>query len=90
MPDKESRDGYYKEVHERNIDGKSRKEDGCIRYDFFFPAESDNQLFLLEQWETREHQRVHCTSEHFLEMGTLKEKYSVTTEIVIEESEKID
>lgn len=89
MPDKASRDGYYKEVHEREIDAKSRKEDGCYRYDFFFPAESDTQLFLFEQWESRQHQKVHCETEHFLEMGKLKEKYGVTTEIILEESEKI-
>ncbi|MDD6191436.1 MAG: antibiotic biosynthesis monooxygenase [Firmicutes bacterium] len=89
MPDKASRDGYYREVHEREIDRKSREENGCYKYEFFFPAESDTQLFLWEQWETREHQKIHCTTEHFLEMGPLKEKYGVTTDIIIEESGNI-
>lgn len=83
MPTKEARDGYYNDVKNRGIIDKSRAEDGCIRYDFFFPAESDTTLFLWEQWESRDHQKAHCQTEHFAEMGPLKDKYGVTTSIDI-------
>lgn len=85
MPDKAARDGYYAEVRDAEIIDKSRAEDGCIKYDFFFPADSDNTLFLWEQWESREHQAAHCQTEHFAQMAPLKEKYGVTTDIVIED-----
>ncbi|MGI6767330.1 MAG: putative quinol monooxygenase [Lentihominibacter sp.] len=86
MPDKASRDAYYAEVRDRGIIKKSRNEEGCIRYEFFFPADSDTTLFLWEQWESRDHQAVHRETEHFAEMGLLKEKYSVTTDMLIEDS----
>ncbi|MBQ6496190.1 MAG: antibiotic biosynthesis monooxygenase [Firmicutes bacterium] len=83
MPTKEDRDGFYNEAKARGIVDKSRAEDGCFRYDYFNPVESDTTLFLLEQWESREHQKAHCQTEHFAELGTLKEKYNATTQIDI-------
>lgn len=85
MPTKEDRDGFYNEAKARGIVDKSRAEDGCYRYDYFYPTECDTMLFLWEQWESREHQKAHCQTSHFAELGTLKEKYSATTEIVIAE-----
>lgn len=85
MPSKEERDGYLKEIQDRGIDEISRGEDGCYRYDYFYPVGSDNTLFLWEQWESREHQKVHCQTAHFAELGKLKEKYNATTEIQIED-----
>lgn len=86
MPTAKERDGYLKEIQENRIDEISRKEEGCIRYDYFYPAGSDNTLFLWEQWESREHQKAHCQTEHFAKLGELKEKYSVISEIKIEEA----
>ena len=37
---KEDRDNYYREVRENGIIDKSRAEDGCIRYEYYYPAES--------------------------------------------------
>ena len=85
MPDRASRDGYLKEANEQGIPEKSRMEEGCIRYEYFFPVDDDNRLFLWEQWESREHQRVHCETEHFAALGRLKEKYGAETEILIED-----
>lgn len=83
MNNKEDRDNYYKEVAAKGIIDKSRAEDGCYRYEFYFPADSDTSLFLWEQWETREHQATHCKTSHFAEMGELKTKYNVETSIDI-------
>ena len=85
MPDKASRDGYLREANEQGIPEKSRAEDGCIRYDYFYPVESDNTLFLWEQWESREHQQAHCQTEHFAALGKLKEKYEAQTQIIVED-----
>ena len=85
MPDKASRDGYLREAQEQGIPDKSREEEGCIRYEYFFPVDDENKLFLWEQWESREHQKAHCQTEHFAELGKLKEKYNAETEILIED-----
>ena len=45
---KEARDGYLKEVQENGVVEKSRAEEGCIRYTYFYPVESETELFLTE------------------------------------------
>ncbi|MDO4545938.1 MAG: antibiotic biosynthesis monooxygenase, partial [Bacillota bacterium] len=67
------------------IADKSRAEDGCIRYEYFYPADSENQIFLWEQWESREAQKVHTRQPHFAELSQLKEKYGIETEILVED-----
>ena len=85
LPDQAARDGYLKEVLEGGIIEKSRTEEGCIRYAYFCPVDSDSQLFLWEQWESREHQKVHCQTEHFAVLTGIKEKFDAVTEILIED-----
>ncbi len=86
LPDQAARDGYMKEVIDQGIIDKSRAEDGCARYDYFYPVGSDNTLFLWEQWETREHQKIHCQTEHFAVLTALKEKYGAVTAIITEDA----
>jgi quinol monooxygenase YgiN len=85
MPTKADRDGYLKEIQDAGIDEISRNEDGCVRYDYFYPVGTETELFLWEQWESREHQKAHCQTAHFAQLGKLKEKYHVTADIQIED-----
>lgn len=85
LPDQAAREGYVKEVLDQGIIDKSRAEDGCIRYAYFYPVDSDNTLFLWEQWESRDHQAAHCRTDHFAALGKIKEKYGAETEILIED-----
>lgn len=76
---KQDRDNFLKEV---KIPAEiTRKEKGCVRYDYFYPVDSDNALFLWEQWETGKDQEVHTEQPHFVTIVELKEKYSAETEI---------
>lgn len=82
---KEDRDQYFKAVQENGIIEKSRAEEGCIRYEYFYPAESETNLFLWEQWESRDAQKKHTQQPHFALLGKLKEKYHVEADIVVED-----
>ena len=82
---KEDRDNYYREVRENGIIDKSRAEDGCIRYEYYYPAESETDMFLWEQWESREAQKKHTQQPHFEVLGKLKEKYGVDADILVED-----
>jgi quinol monooxygenase YgiN len=42
-----------------------RMEKGCRRCDFCQSMDDENQLFLLEEWDTRENLKIHLRSEHF-------------------------
>ena len=83
--DSAARDGFYAGIKRCGADVKSRAEDGCIRYEYFYPAEADNRLFLWEQWESREAQKAHTQTPHFAELGNLKEKYDVSVDILVED-----
>ena len=85
LPDPAAREGYMKEVLASGVIEKSRAEEGCHRYAYYYPADSDTQLFLWEQWESREHQAAHTRTEHFAQLGGIKEKYGAQTEILIED-----
>jgi len=87
LPDQAARDGYMEEVLASGVIEKSRAEDGCIRYAYFYPVDTDNTLFLWEQWESREAQAAHCETEHFAALGRIKEKYGAQTKILIEDQE---
>ena len=88
LPNK--RQAFIEKVKSSGVLDAIRAEDGCIRYDYYFPIDTDNQIFLWEQWESREAQKVHCQTPHFAQLGELKLKYNATTEILIEDQVKED
>jgi quinol monooxygenase YgiN len=57
----------------------TRMEKGCNRCDFCHSVEDENQLFLLEEWDTKENLASHMKSEHFKvlrgAMNLLQEPY---------------
>ena len=62
-----------------------RAEDGCIRYDYYLSEKDPNELLLIEQWASKEHQQVHLDQPH---MGTLRSfKGEYITDTVLGEIE---
>ncbi len=59
--------------------GSIRTEKGCQRCDFCQSMEDENELCLLEEWDTQENLMSHLNSEHFRvlrgAMNLLKEPY---------------
>lgn len=83
--DKNDRDSFYYEVKTSGVAEASRAEDGCIRYEYYYHADSDNKIFLWEQWESREAQALHMKMPHFAVLTGIKEKYEVEAEILVED-----
>ncbi len=83
FPSADSRDGFLQEV--RLLADITRKEQGCLRYDYFYPVDSENTLFLWEQWETAQDQEKHTKQPHFALIGKLKEKYSASSSVSVQE-----
>lgn len=48
-----------------SLSGSTMKENGCRRCDFCQSLEDENQLFLLEEWDTRKNLINHMKSDHF-------------------------
>ena len=61
--------------------GSVRKEKGCLHCDFCQNIEDENELYLLEEWDTQENLRGHQNSERFRvlrgAMNLLKEPYEM-------------
>ncbi len=90
---------FYAELQLSGAVDKTRSEKGCIRYEYFFPAVTlfDNEvlgatdykpqaeMFLWEQWESREAQEAHTRAPHFKVFGEMKSKYGVTSSFEIQD-----
>ena len=65
-----------------SLSGYIVMEKGCECCDFCRSIEDENQLFLLEEWDTEENLMTHLKSEHFKvlrgAMSLLEEPYLMT------------
>lgn len=73
--------GFLRETNEAGIVSKTRKEKGCLQYEYFISAENDKEMLLLEKWESAEDQKAHGTQEHFRMLGEIKNRYGLETRI---------
>ena len=43
-------------------------------YDYYFSAQDENELLLIERWQSAEHQRVHMQQPHMARLKAIKEQ----------------
>ena len=53
----------------------SKAEPGNIKYEYFYPVDSEDQLFLIEIWKDDAAFSIHINTEHFMKLQSLKEEY---------------
>ena len=73
------REAFIEKVNEEGIASAIRKEDGCLRYDYYFSEKDENKILLIEAWESPEHQRVHLDQPHMVRLREFKGDYIETT-----------
>ena len=66
------REEFLRRVVESGILSAIRQEPGCQRYDYYLSCQDENEILLLEQWESPEHQRVHMEQEHMKRLADIK------------------
>jgi len=82
----QKREAFIQKVKDTGIASAIRAEAGCIKYDYYLSEADPNVLLLIEQWETKEHQRIHLTQPHMAHMREFKDDYiskTVLGEIVL-------
>jgi quinol monooxygenase YgiN len=66
--------------------GSLRAEKGCLRCDFCQGMEDENELFILEEWDTQENLNSHLKTEYFKilrgAMNLLREPYKMEVHTV--------
>ena len=69
------RESFLNEAVDSGVVAEIRRENGCRRYEYFYSAEEDTKLLLVEQWETEADQKLHMKQPHMNVLRALKEKY---------------
>ncbi|MBU4438780.1 MAG: antibiotic biosynthesis monooxygenase [Firmicutes bacterium] len=60
---------------------KSKQESGNIRYDYFYPLDSEDQLLLVEIWEDDAALAFHAQTEHYQQLQSIKGDYLINVSI---------
>ena len=66
---------FAKEMTERGIADKVRREDGNLGYEYFFPMDDEETVLLIDKWVNQEALDKHHKSEMMKEIAKLRDKY---------------
>lgn len=77
----ETRNLFIKEITESKVLDTIRAEAGCISYNYFYDTENDDQILLVEKWESEELQQAHLKQPHMDIVKGIKEKYVTETTV---------
>ncbi len=73
------REQFVDRVKAEGILDAIRAEDGCIRYDYYFSDKDAQEILLIEEWETQEHQRIHLHQPQMDALRKFKDDYVAST-----------
>ena len=69
------REAFFKASSELGVRGNSNREEGNLKYDYFFDAQDPDALLLVESWTEPALQQAHCQTEIFARLQALKAEY---------------
>lgn len=75
------RDAFLSRMLAAGIPSASRAERGNLRYECLIPAETENEICLLEVWETKAAQQAHQLTPHYQALSALKQEYLTDVQI---------
>ena len=75
------RETFVRQIVEKGILTAIRQEPGCLAYDYYFSAQDENVVLLIERWESAEHQRIHMQQPHMTRLREIKDKYIAVTKL---------
>ena len=75
------REAFYQALCDLGVRANSLKEEGNLKYDYFFAAEAPDDLLLVESWTTPALQQAHCQTEIFAKLQALKAQFCENVEI---------
>lgn len=75
------REAFVERAKAEGIVDEIRKENGCIRYDYYYSEKDPNELLLIEEWESKEHQQIHIDQPHMARLREFKNDYIESTKL---------
>jgi len=73
---------YVEEMESSGIAARIRAIEGCLRYDYFYPADDPEGLLLIDSWESQEALDRYHSSPVMQEAAALREKYRLGNRII--------
>lgn len=73
------REAFIEKVKETGVLDAIRAENGCIKYDYYLSENDENELLLIEQWESKQHQQTHIYQPHMNTLRSFKDDYITKT-----------
>lgn len=75
----QKRQAFIKKVKDTGILSAIRAENGCFKYDYYLSESDENELLLIEQWESKNHQQIHIAQPHMDLLRSFKNEYIINT-----------
>ena len=75
-------EAFLREMEESGVLAKIRAEDGAMQYAYYRAQLHDDELLLVERWQSAEQQARHLSQPHMALVRTLKERYVTDTQVV--------
>lgn len=75
------REEFMAKLSEIGMAENSRKEEGCLMYEYFPSAEDENIIVLIEKWENEKYQIAHKDTTHFVEYSNIKDEYVLEMQV---------
>lgn len=75
------REEFLRRIVEGGILAAIRVEEGCLRYDYYLSCQNEDEILLLEEWDTAEHQRTHMEQEHMKRLRVIKDDCIADTQL---------
>ncbi len=69
------RETFLKEIHSSGIVEKILQEDGCLEYGYYLSIKDEDDILLVEKWESEEQQQVHLKQPHMEVLKAIKARY---------------
>ena len=75
----EKREAFIQRVKAEGVLDAILAENGCIKYDYYLSEKDPNELLLIEQWESKQHQQIHIEQPHMAKLRSFKADYITDT-----------
>ena len=69
------RDAFLNAIISEKIDIACRKEEGNLKYGYYLPTDSADEMLLIEKWRDAECLAAHGQQPHYQRLGELKAEF---------------
>ena len=66
---------FMREMLESGLAEEIRREEGCLRYEYFLPVEDEETVLLMDEWRDQAALDAHHRSPMMPRIAALREKY---------------